>query len=79
MDMYMAKIKNQRILAVRVKDVENFLSRQSGLKSSLMKINLNLVGAPINIPASTLPISLEELIQNIQIKCPNIEILSQEP
>jgi hypothetical protein len=78
MDMYMAKIKNQRMLAIRVKDVESFLNRQSGLKANLMKINVSLIGAPINIPATALPISLEELIQSIQQKCPGITILSRD-
>jgi hypothetical protein len=42
----------------------------------MMKMNVGLVGAAVNIPANTLPISLEELIQNIQQKCPGIQVVS---
>ena len=75
--VYVATIKNQRSLAIALKDVNAFLSRQSGMKSKLMKMNVNLVGAAVNIPASTLPISLEELIQQIQQKCPAIHVVTK--
>src|SRR5690242_14050541 len=63
---FVARIRNQHFLAIDVKDVEALLSRQSGLKASMMKMNVKLVGAAVNIPANTLPISLEELIHNIR-------------
>jgi|SRR5580765_403438 len=74
--VYVARIKNQRSLAIVLKDVDAFLSRQSGVKSKLMKMNVNLVGAAVNIPASTLPISLEELIQQIQQRRPALHAVS---
>jgi hypothetical protein len=81
--IYIATMKvrrsKQRFLAIVPKDLDAFLSRQSAFKARLAKMSIGLVGAPINISATTLPISLEELIQNIQLKCPNIAILSQEP
>jgi hypothetical protein len=66
-----------RFLAIVPKDLDAFLSRQSAFSARLAKMSIGLVGAPINISATTLPISLEELIQNIQIKCPGIQILAQ--
>jgi hypothetical protein len=74
--IYVAKIKNQRSLAIVLKDVDAFLSRQSGMKSKIMKMNVGLTGAAVNIPASTLPISLEELMQQIQQRCPSIHVVS---
>ena len=68
----------QRFLAIVPKDLNAFLSRQSAFKTRLAKMSIRLVGAPINISASTLPISLEELIQNIQQKCPSIAILHRD-
>jgi hypothetical protein len=69
-----ASLKGQRFLAVDMKDVDALLSRQSGFKAKMMKMNVRLIGAAVNIPANTLPISLEELIQNIRQKCPGIQV-----
>jgi len=74
--IYVATIENQRFLAIALKDVDAFLSRQSGFKARLMKMNVGLIGSAVNIPASTLPISLEELIQKIHEKCPGIQVVS---
>ncbi len=68
----------QRFLAIVPKDMDKFLARRSAFKARLAKWNVGLVGAPINISATTLPITLEELIQNIQQKSPNIAILSRD-
>ena len=75
--IYVAKIKNQRSLAIVLKDVDAFLSRQSGMKSKIMKMNVGLTGAAVNIPASTLPISLEELIRQIQQRCPALHVVTR--
>jgi hypothetical protein len=75
--VYVATIKNQRSLAIVLKDVDAFLSRQSGTKSKIMKMNVGLTGAAVNIPASTLPISLEELIQQIQQRCPALHVVTR--
>lgn len=72
--VYVAKIKGQRFLAIAVKDADGFLSRQSGIKAKMMKMNIKLAGAAVNIPANTLPISLEELIQTMQQKCPSLQV-----
>lgn len=74
--IFVARIRNQRFLAIDIKDMEALLSRQSGLKAKMMKMNVKLAGAAVNIPANTLPISLEELIQNIRQKCPGIQVTS---
>jgi hypothetical protein len=74
--IFMVSIRNQRFLAISLKNADAFLGRQSGLKAKMMKANVRLVGAPVNIPANTLPISLEELIQKIQQRCPGIQVTS---
>jgi len=72
--IFVAQIKNQKFLAVAVKDVEGLLNSQTGVKAKLMRMNVRLAGSAVSIPANTLPISLEELIRNIQLKCPDIRV-----
>ena len=72
--MNVGRLKNHRFLAIVVKDLDAFLTRLSRLQTKLVKMNISLIGAPVGISASTLPISLEELIQKIQQKCPGIPV-----
>jgi hypothetical protein len=72
--LFVGKIKNQRFLGIAVKDVEGLLNRQTGWKAKLMRMNVRLAGSAVSIPANTLPISLEELIQKIQQKYPGIQV-----
>jgi len=66
----------QRFLSILLKRPEEFLSRQSTLRAGLMNANVGLVGAPVNISASALPMTLEEIITIIQQKSPTIKTLS---
>jgi hypothetical protein len=72
--VFVGRVHRQRFLAIDVKDVEGLLSRQSWLKARIMKMNVSLTGTVVNIPANVLPISLEELIQNMQQKYPALEV-----
>jgi hypothetical protein len=72
--VFAVRIQRQPFLAIDVKDVEGLLSRQSWLKARIMKMNVSLTGTVVNIPANVLPISLEELIQNMQQKYPALEV-----
>jgi hypothetical protein len=56
----------QRFLSICLKRPEEFLSRQSAFRARWMKANVALVGAPVNISASPLPVRLEELMAMIQ-------------
>src|SRR5262249_18068977 len=47
--IFVARIKNQKFLAIAVKDVEGLLNRYSGVKARLMKMNVRLAGAAVNI------------------------------
>jgi len=62
---------SQRFLSVRLKNTEEFLARQSSAKTRMMRMNMGLVGAPINISASTLPVTLEEILELIHQKSPS--------
>lgn len=66
--IYISSLGRQRFLSIRLKDLEPFLSRQSAVKARLMRANIKLVGAPVNISATTLPVKLEELLAVIQQK-----------
>jgi len=66
--IYISSIGRQRFLSIKLNDPEAFLSRQSAIKAKLMRANIKLVGAPVNISASTLPMKLDELVATIQQK-----------
>jgi hypothetical protein len=72
--VFVGRVHRQRFLAIDVKDVEGLLNRQPWLKARIMKMNVSLTGTVVNIPANVLPISLEELIQNMQQKYPALGV-----
>jgi hypothetical protein len=72
--VFVGRVHRQRFLAIEVKDVEALLSRQSWVKARIMKMNVSLTGTVVNIPANVLPISLEELIQNMRQKYPVLAV-----
>jgi hypothetical protein len=74
--MQVTAFSSQRFLSIRLKNTEEFLARQSSARARLMRMNMGLVGAPINISASTLPVKLEELIEVMQQKSPAGQTLS---
>jgi hypothetical protein len=57
-----------------LKNDQEFLSRQSALKATMLHANMSLGGAPVAIPGSALPMTLEELMQVIEKKCPGIAV-----
>ena len=65
-------VRNQQFLAVYLKNPAELLSRQSFIKAAIMRMNMGLVGTPVCIPRSSLPMTLEELIENLRQKCPGI-------
>jgi hypothetical protein len=68
--MRVTVFSSQRFLSVRLKNTEEFLARQSSAKARIMRMNMGLVGAPINISASALPVTLEEILELIHQKSP---------
>lgn len=72
--MYVSSINRQKFLSIRLKDPERFLSQQGGMKARLMRANVKLVGAPVNISANILPVKLEELIRIIQERAPAVRV-----
>ena len=69
----------QRFLSIKVKDTDGFLSQQGALKATMMRANIKLVGAPVNISASTLPIKLEELLEIIKQKSAGAHMVAVQP
>jgi hypothetical protein len=55
----------QRCLGIVPLDVKAFFKRQPIFKRWLMRINLHLVEAPINIPQNTLPMKVDDLLLKI--------------
>ena len=62
---FIYEYRGQRILGIVPLDVKAFLQRQPVFKRWLMKVNIRLVEAPINIPQSTLPMKVDELALKI--------------
>ena len=61
----------QRFLAVRVKDAQTLLARQSPpLKRWLMGINRRITGAPVNVPLGALAVREEVLLREIDRHLP---------
>jgi hypothetical protein len=69
-----ATFQRQRFLAVKLKDTQEFLSRQPYIKSRMMRMNISLAGTPVCIPGTSLPMTLEELLQTIQKKQPKSSV-----
>ena len=66
--IYTSSIGRGRFVSIRLKDPEAFLSRQGPIKAKLMRANVKLVGAPVNIATNVLTLKEEELIAIIQQK-----------
>jgi hypothetical protein len=64
-----------RFLSIRPRNSEKVLAGQTPVKAWLMRMNLWLVGAPVNISAGMLPVSVPGLVQQIQAKCPGVQVL----
>jgi hypothetical protein len=60
-----------------VKDTDEFLREVAGMKAMTMRMNIGLVGAPVNIPATTLSIPLEEVIEHMRKTCPSVRVIGQ--
>jgi hypothetical protein len=67
---YVSSIKNQKFISIRVHDLERFLGRQPAMRAGLMRMNMKLVGAPVNIATASLPLKMEELWKIIYQRCP---------
>ena len=72
-------MNRQRFLSIKVKDTDRFLSQQGTLKAKMMRANIKLVGAPVNISANTLPIRLEELLEVIKQKSAAAHLVAVQP
>jgi hypothetical protein len=66
---------SHRFLAINLKDPDGFLQRQSFFKAMWMKANMGMVGTPVTIVPNTLPLTLEELLEAIRRKHPEIQIV----
>jgi hypothetical protein len=64
-----------RFLSIRVKEPDAYISRQEPIRATLMKANVQQLGAPVAISAMILSVTLEELIALIHKKCPSLRML----
>jgi len=68
--VYVGGVGRQRFLCVVPADPEAFLRRQAPFKRRLMRANIGLVGAPVNIAQVALPLPIEEIIAAMRAYSP---------
>jgi hypothetical protein len=76
--MRVSAFSTQRFISVRLKRPEEFLSRQPALMARLMKANMGLTGAHVNISANVLPMKPEDLVATMRNKCPALQVLGTQ-
>jgi hypothetical protein len=64
--IYTSSLLGQQFVSISVKDPERFLQRMHGFKAKLMRPNIGLVGAPVNLPVTALGITSAELVVLIE-------------
>lgn len=71
-DVVLVDFQKQPMISIVVTDPEAVLSHVSGLKRKAMRANIRLLGTPVNIPKTMVPLSLEqleaEIRQNLDIR-----------
>jgi hypothetical protein len=65
-EIFPYELMGQRMLGIVPIDEEAIINRQSPIKRVLARMNKGLSAATFNIPQSVLPISIDELLVNIQ-------------
>ncbi len=65
-DIRVVSVLDQRFIAITPVDQRAVLARLNPLKRMLIQMNKGLSGAPFNIPATTLPVSFEALLSDIE-------------
>jgi hypothetical protein len=65
-DAGIASVGKTRFLGIRLRDPDAYLARSNALKRFLVQINMQLCGYPCNIPVTTLPCTVEELLATVK-------------
>jgi hypothetical protein len=69
-----AEIRSQRTLAVDLFYPDAVPARVPAARRALLHANLGLTGAPVNIPESTLPFGLEQVIAEMTMRNPGLPV-----
>lgn len=64
--IFAGTMQRQTFVSIAVKTPDHFMSRVGGLKARLMRMNISLVGAPVNIPVNALPMTVPQILQTIR-------------
>jgi hypothetical protein len=64
--IYTSSLQGQQFVSISVKDPERFLQKMHGFKAKLMRLNIGLVGAPVNLPVTALGMTSAELVVLIE-------------
>jgi hypothetical protein len=64
--IFTGSIQRRSFVSMAVKTPDRFLERMGGRKAKLVRTNLGLVGAPVNIPVDALSMTVGEILRKIQ-------------
>jgi hypothetical protein len=62
------RFQNQVFLGIIPRDLDQILLKLPGWKRAAIRANLRLGAAPMNIPQATLPMSVSELLREIEVR-----------
>ena len=65
-DVFAYEVQGQRFLGIVPKNPEAFLSRQGWIKTLVIKMNMRRNGCPVGIAESILPVTVDELLSQIE-------------
>ena len=72
--VYVSTVNRQRSLSIAVTDPERLIAGRALRQRTVMRANLQLMGAAINIPEVALPIKLEKLIEEMRARNPDLQV-----
>jgi hypothetical protein len=72
--VYISSARGQRFISIKVRDLEGFLGRQTGVNAKAMRGCAKMVGAPIAISTLVLPLTPAQLLEVVRKKCPAVRV-----
>jgi hypothetical protein len=65
-EVYIYEYMGQRMIGIIVNDPKAVMARQPAFKRFMARMNSDLVGTPFNIPQTTVPVSVDEILARIE-------------
>jgi len=62
-DLWVLRIQNKKLIMVQVRNPEDYIAQQKGIRRKMMQLNHKMYGTPLSITANALKISFDKLWQ----------------